>query len=49
MEAQPMKDRIFRVNMTNLETSIEEVPGHWAGFGGRALTSAIVAAEVDPL
>ncbi len=44
-----MKDRIFRVNMTNLETSIEEVPGHWAGLGGRALTSAIVAAEVDPL
>ncbi len=43
-----MKDRIFRVNMTNLFTSIEEVPAAWAALGGRGLTSEIVAAEVDP-
>jgi aldehyde:ferredoxin oxidoreductase len=41
-------DKIFRVNMTDLSISIEEVPPSWAGLGGRALTSTIVAAEVDP-
>jgi aldehyde:ferredoxin oxidoreductase len=43
-----MADRIFRVNMTNLTTRIEEVPEAWAGHGGRGLTSTIVAAEVEP-
>lgn len=43
-----MKDKIFRVNLTDLTTSIEEVPAAWAGHGGRGLTSTIVAAEVDP-
>lgn len=43
-----MADKIFRVNMTNLTTSIEEVPAAWAGYGGRGLTSTIVAAEVIP-
>lgn len=32
--------------MTNLTTAIEPVPDDWAFLGGRALTSAIVAAEV---
>jgi aldehyde:ferredoxin oxidoreductase len=41
-------DKIFRVNMTELTTSVEEVPADWAGLGGRALTSTIVASEVDP-
>ena len=41
-------DKIFRVNMTDLTSSIEEVPQNWAGLGGRALTSTIVSAEVDP-
>ncbi|HEX9778012.1 MAG TPA: aldehyde ferredoxin oxidoreductase C-terminal domain-containing protein [Geopsychrobacteraceae bacterium] len=41
-------DKIFRVNMTDLTTSVEDVPKDWAGLGGRALTSTIVAAEVDP-
>jgi aldehyde:ferredoxin oxidoreductase len=41
-------DKIFRVNMTDLTTSVEEVPAEWAGLGGRALTSTIVATEVDP-
>lgn len=41
-------DKIFRVNMTELTTSVEEVPDQWVGLGGRALTSTIVASEVDP-
>ena len=43
-----MADKIFRVNMTDLSTSIEDVPANWAGHGGRGLTSNIVAAEVPP-
>lgn len=43
-----MTDKIFRVNMTDLTTSLEEVPAAWAGHGGRGLTSTIVAAEVEP-
>ena len=43
-----MGDKIFRVNMTDLSTSIEDVPADWAGHGGRGLTSNIVAAEVPP-
>ncbi|MBM9515295.1 aldehyde ferredoxin oxidoreductase family protein [Desulfogranum marinum] len=34
--------------MTDLSTSIEDVPADWAGHGGRGLTSTIVAAEVEP-
>ncbi len=43
-----MTDKIFRVNMTELTTSVEETPAAWAGHGGRGLTSTIVAAEVEP-
>ncbi len=43
-----MADRIFRVNMTDLTTSVEDVPAEWQGHGGRGLTSNIVAAEVEP-
>ena len=43
-----MADKIYRVNMTDLSTSIEDVPDDWAGHGGRGLTSNIVAAEVPP-
>ena len=43
-----MADKIFRVNMTDLTTSVEEVPADWVGHGGRGLTSTIVAAEVIP-
>jgi len=39
-------DKILRVNMTDLTTRTEPVPAAWAGLGGRALTSTIVAAEV---
>ncbi len=43
-----MIDKIYRVNMTNLSSKIEDVPAQWMGLGGRGLTSTIVAAEVDP-
>jgi aldehyde:ferredoxin oxidoreductase len=43
-----MSEKIFRVNMTDLTTRVEEVPQNWAGLGGRGLTSTIVAAEVPP-
>ncbi|THB71819.1 MAG: aldehyde ferredoxin oxidoreductase [Desulfobulbaceae bacterium] len=43
-----MADKIFRVNMTDLTTSIDDVPEAWAGHGGRGLTSTIVSEEVDP-
>ncbi len=43
-----MADKIFRINMSDLTSSIEDVPESWAGHGGRGLTSTIVAAEVIP-
>jgi len=41
-------NKIIRVNMTDLTSTIEEVPTAWDGLGGRGLTSTIVAAEVPP-
>ncbi len=41
-------DKIYRVNMTDMTVTVEEVPAEWAGHGGRGLTSTIVAAEVPP-
>ncbi|MEN8189638.1 MAG: aldehyde ferredoxin oxidoreductase C-terminal domain-containing protein [Thermodesulfobacteriota bacterium] len=43
-----MADKIYRINMSDLSTSLEDVPADWAGHGGRGLTSTIVAAEVEP-
>jgi aldehyde:ferredoxin oxidoreductase len=43
-----MADKIYRVNMSDLSSTIEDVPEAWAGLGGRGLTSTIVAAEVEP-
>jgi len=43
-----MADKIFRVNMSDLTTRVEDVPSEWAGHGGRGLTSNVVAAEVEP-
>jgi aldehyde:ferredoxin oxidoreductase len=43
-----MEEKIFRINMSDLTSSIEAVPEGWAGHGGRGLTSTIVAAEVTP-
>ena len=39
-------DQILRINLSNLSVKSEPVPAAWAGYGGRALTSTIVAAEV---
>lgn len=44
-----MSDRIVRVNMRTGKITEEPVPQKWAAFGGRAMTSAIVSEEVDPL
>ena len=40
---------IYRVNMSNQTVNQEPVPREWQNLGGRALTSAIVAKEVDPI
>lgn len=40
--------KIIRVNMTDRSVRSEPVPQEWLGLGGRALSSAIVAAEVPP-
>lgn len=39
---------IYRVNMASLSVTKEDVPEEWNMLGGRALTSTIVAKEVDP-
>jgi aldehyde:ferredoxin oxidoreductase len=44
-----MSKRILRVNMTQLEAKFEDLPADFVALGGRALTSTIVAKEVDPL
>jgi aldehyde:ferredoxin oxidoreductase len=44
-----MAKRILRVNMTKLEANFEDFPADFVALGGRALTSTIVAKEVDPL
>jgi len=41
--------RIIRLDMTNLNLSVENVPEKYQLLGGRALTSRIVADEIDPL
>jgi aldehyde:ferredoxin oxidoreductase len=40
--------RVLRVDMTRLTVSESEAPASWTLLGGRALTSHIVAAEVEP-
>ena len=40
--------KILRVDMNSLKTGFEDVPEQYQGLGGRGLTSAVVAAEVDP-
>lgn len=40
--------KILRINMSRLSTTVEELPEAWLGYGGCALTSAIVANEVPP-
>lgn len=43
-----MSDRILRIDMTTRTATFSPVPEHWAGLGGRGLTSAVVAEEVPP-
>lgn len=43
-----MAAKILRVNMNTLETRFEETPEKYFTLGGRALTSQIIAEEVDP-
>lgn len=40
--------QIIRVNMSNLKVSLEDVPENYRILGGRALTSQIMADEVNP-
>lgn len=40
--------KVIRIDMTDLSVRIDEAPAEWAGLGGRALTSTVVAAEVPP-
>ncbi len=40
--------KFLRVNMETRACAFEDIPAQYAGMGGRGLTSAIVAAEVDP-
>lgn len=39
---------ILRVDMAKKTCTFEEIPAQYAGMGGRGLTSALVAAEVEP-
>jgi aldehyde:ferredoxin oxidoreductase len=41
-------NKILRIDMSRLSATVEELPAAWAGYGGRALTSTIVAREVPP-
>lgn len=41
-------EKILRVNMSELAARFEEIPEQYALFGGRAMTSAIIADEVPP-
>ncbi len=40
--------KILRVNMSDLSVENQDVPERYRGLGGRGLTSAIVADEVEP-
>ncbi len=43
-----MARKILRIDMGDLSYHYEDVPAKWARWAGRALTSAIVADEVEP-
>lgn len=43
-----MARKLLRINMADLKATYEDMPGKWAKWGGRGLTSAIVFDEVDP-
>jgi len=41
-------EKIIRVNMTDLTTSVEDYPAEWKLLGGRALSAKILLQECDP-
>lgn len=41
-------NKIVRADMSRLSTTVEQLPVAWEKYGGRALTSTIVACEVPP-
>jgi aldehyde:ferredoxin oxidoreductase len=41
-------NRIARLNMTDKTVTLQEVPPHYQGLGGRAFTSRLVRTEVPP-
>jgi aldehyde:ferredoxin oxidoreductase len=43
-----MEEKMYRINMTTLAATSEDVPEKWKVLGGRGLTSTIVAQEVKP-
>lgn len=40
--------KIIRINMTDLQTKVENIPNKYKEMGGRWLTSSIINDEVDP-
>jgi aldehyde:ferredoxin oxidoreductase len=44
----PTNDRLIRVDLSNLTTSIEPFPDEWKLLGGRALSAKILLKECDP-
>ena len=40
--------QFIRVNMSNQTVTVEDVPGDYAGLGGRGLTSIMINSEVPP-
>lgn len=40
--------KFIRIDMTTLEITVTPAPAHYRELGGRGLTSALLAAEVDP-
>jgi len=40
--------KLIRVNMTDQKIAVEQVPLHYAGLGGRGLTSVMINREVPP-
>ncbi len=41
--------KLLRVDMTTQKCTFEDIPAHYAGMGGRGLTSTIIGREVEPI
>ena len=40
--------KLVRVNMSNVEAHVEDLPREWTILGGRALSAKILTREVPP-